>query len=407
LLLALSVASVSPQGQLVFNNRVNNVVVAPVYGIDPVDASVARRGNTPSGTPPGFQTYNGAPLSGAGFTAQLFGGSTRALRENLQPLTPATTFRTGDSAGFVVAPGVSLTVPGVPEGVPAKVILRVWDNRDGTRTNWAQVAGKPDAAKGESWAFITPPLGGPSFAPPNLIGLESFNLSTGGIRQAGIKVNFQTANAPVPLGYRMDAGESFTAYPDGLAYGWNFDHAVFASDRNATNSPDQQHDTFIDVQTNSFWEIALSNGLYGVHVSLGDPLRTNVIYRIEAESAVLFEGPPFFRGRWLERDELVWVNDGRLTLRAASANTPLCFVEIAPVDRPLLQLLSAPSSPGVVRLSFQGEVGIRYQIQSSSDLITWLPLGIAANGSGDLFHLFDTNSAGSTRRFYRAALPSP
>jgi len=403
----LSVIDVSPQGQLVFNNRVNNLVVAPVYGVDPLDASAVRNGNTSSGTPPGLQTYNGAPLSGAGFTAQLFGGSTRALSENLQPLTPATTFRTGDSAGFVVAPGFSLTVPGVPEGVPAKVILRVWDNRDGTRTNWAQVAGKPDSAKGESWAFITPPLGGPSFAPPNLIGLESFNLSTGNIRQAGIKVNFQTANAPTPTGYRMDAGQPFTVYPDGLAYGWNFDHAVFASDRNATNSVDQQHDTFIDMQTNSVWEIALSNGLYGVHVSIGDPLRTNVAYRIEAESAVLFEGPPSFRGRWLERDEWVWINDGRLTLRTDSANTPLCFVEVAPACRPLLQLLSALPLPSTIALSFKGEVGIQYQFQSSSDLITWSPLGIAENSRGDLFHLLDTNSVGSRLRFYRAALPSP
>jgi hypothetical protein len=403
----LSVTAVSPQGQLVFNNRVNNVVVAPVYDVEPTDASIARHGNTSSGTPAGFQIYNGAPLSGAGFTAQLFGGSPRALRENLQPLIPATTFRSGDSRGFVVAPGVSLTVPGVPEGAPAKVVLRVWDNRDGTRTNWAQVAAKPDVAKGESWAFITPPLGGPSFAPPNLVGLESFNLATGSIRQAGIKVNFQTASAPVPLGYRVDAGQSFAVYPDGLAYGWNVDHAVFASERNATNSFDRQHDTFIDMQTNSVWEIALSNGLYGVHVSIGDPLRTNGTYRVEAERAVAFEGPPSYLRRWLERDELVWVNDGRLTLRAGSDNTPICFVEIAPVDRPLLQQIPVSPPPGVIGLSFRGEVGIQYQILSSADLITWSPLGIAANLRGDLFHLLDTNSVGSKGRFYRAATLLP
>lgn len=390
-----------------FNNRVNNVVVAPVYGLDPIDGSAARSGNTPAGTPAGPQTYNGLPVSGAGFTAQLFGGSAQALRENLQPLVPATTFRTGDSAGFVVAPGVSLTVPGVMEGVPAKIVLRVWDNRSGTRTNWTQVAGKPDAAKGESCAFITPPLGGPSFVPPNLIGLESFNLSTGNIWRVGIKVNFQTANAPAPPGYRMDAGQVFTAYPDGLAYGWNFDHAVFASDRNATNSLDQQHDTFIDMQTNSVWEIALSNGLYGVHVSLGDPLRTNRTYRVDAEGTVLFEGAPSFRGRWLERDELVWVNDGRLTLGAGSANTPLCFVEITPVDRPFLRLLYTPSSPGATALSFKGEVGIQYQVQCSSDLTTWSPLGIAEHGRGDLFTFLDTNSLGNSLRFYRAVFPAP
>jgi hypothetical protein len=382
-------------------------VVAPIYGVEPLDASTVKRGNTPLGTPPGNESYSGGPLLGTGFTAQLFGGSTWAIRENLQPLAPATSFRTGDSAGFIVAPGVSLTVPGVPEGMPAKIVLRVWDNRSGTRTNWAQVAGKPDTAKGESWAFITPPLGGPSFAPPNLIGLESFNLSTGSVWQTGIKVNFQTADAPVPLGYRMDAGQLFTAYPDGLAYGWNFDHAVFASDRNATNALDQQHDTFVDMQADSVWEIALSNGLYGVHLSLGDPLRTNSSYRVEAEGAVIFEGAPSFRGRWLERDALVWVNDGRLTLRAGSANTPLCFIEIARIDGPIVHLLFEPPPSNTVTLSFFGEVGFQYRIQSSSDLTAWSPLGSATNGHGDLFHFIEAVASGGASRFYRAEVLPP
>src|SRR2546423_709844 len=65
-----------PQGQITFNNRVNNVVIAPVYGVEAANPNLVRNGNTSSGTPVGTQTYSGSLLAGTGFTAQLFGGPT-------------------------------------------------------------------------------------------------------------------------------------------------------------------------------------------------------------------------------------------------------------------------------------------------------------------------------------------
>src|SRR6266516_571922 len=55
--------------------------------------------------------------------------------------------------------------------------MRVWDNNYGTLTNWQQVRTNGWIARGESLPFISRPLGGSLVLPPNLEGLESFNLA--------------------------------------------------------------------------------------------------------------------------------------------------------------------------------------------------------------------------------------
>ena len=155
---------------IVFNNRVQNEVVAPVYNLEPSNPALPKVGNMP--------IYNGAPLSGAGYTAQLFGGPTNTPVTQLTALTPPTTFLSGVSAGYVVAPNRAVAVPGVNEGEVARMQLRAWHNRNGTITNWAQVLADPTIPHGESLSFITPPLGSVFTPPPNLVGLESFNLVT-------------------------------------------------------------------------------------------------------------------------------------------------------------------------------------------------------------------------------------
>jgi hypothetical protein len=57
--------------------------------------------------------------------------------------------------------------------------MRVWNSRNGTITNWQQVIDDPSIERGLSESFISPPLGGIFVPPPNLIGLESFNLTLG------------------------------------------------------------------------------------------------------------------------------------------------------------------------------------------------------------------------------------
>lgn len=168
-----------PQGQFVFNNRVSSVVVAPIFGVESGDPTLIKRGNTASGTPTGTQTYSGSPLSGAGYTAQFFGGAGDALVEELQPILPRVTFQTGALSGFVVPPPNAVVVSNVLEGENARLQLRCWDNRSGTITNWSQVIADPAIPHGESLPFLSPPLGGSFSLPPNPIGLQSLNLATG------------------------------------------------------------------------------------------------------------------------------------------------------------------------------------------------------------------------------------
>jgi hypothetical protein len=177
--LLLGICNSFPQGQIFFNNRVNNVVVGPVYDVESTDPYLQLRGNTPAGTPAGTQTYTGRPLAGTGFTAQLFAGATNATKADLEGLTPQVNFRVSEAAGFIVAPSSSVTVPGFLEGERVQLEMRAWNNRAGTITNWDQVLDDATIERGESLPFLSEPLGGPFTPVPNLNGLRSFNLSLG------------------------------------------------------------------------------------------------------------------------------------------------------------------------------------------------------------------------------------
>ena len=143
------------QGTVNFNNRVVGSVVAPVYGPDGVTG-----------------------LEGPGYTAQLFGGAAGSAEGSLVAITPTTTFRTGAGAGFIVAAG-SVTVPGVVGGASAALQLRVWENAGGTITSYADAIAS-GSLYGSSAVFDSLPLGdltaSPPTTPPNLVGLQSFNL---------------------------------------------------------------------------------------------------------------------------------------------------------------------------------------------------------------------------------------
>jgi hypothetical protein len=207
------------QGQIVFSNRITNAIIAPVYGVELSDSTLSKQGNTVSGTPAGNQTYTGALLAGSGYTAQLFGGTTNTATEDLTALSPTTVFRIDDGAGFIIAPPNALTVPGVPEGQPAKIQVRTWQNSGGI-TNWQQVLANPEIPRGESSPFISPPLGGIYFAPPNLTGLQSFNLALPSVQSDVIRLlsasyltngNFSFSfTAPTNRSYTVEASADLT-----------------------------------------------------------------------------------------------------------------------------------------------------------------------------------------------------
>jgi len=129
---------------------------------------------------------NGSPLlSGAGFTAQLFAGTTGTAWDSLTGLATAP-FATGASAGYFF--GGSAAVPGVAAGSSAAYQVRVWNSS--TFATWALAwaayqAGNPTAHVGVSgWNGVGLPtstlassnLGGGAVTPPNLTQLSAFQL---------------------------------------------------------------------------------------------------------------------------------------------------------------------------------------------------------------------------------------
>lgn len=112
----------------------------------------------------------GNPLDGAAYSAQLYGGPQGTAEAELQALGSPTTFRTGAGAGFVTPAG-AVAVPGVPEGGTATLQLRAWDNANGTITSWETAS-----IRGESNLFDAGPLGGVLQTPPNLVGLQPFQI---------------------------------------------------------------------------------------------------------------------------------------------------------------------------------------------------------------------------------------
>ena len=156
-------ASASGQGWVHFANRVPGLVDAPVSGCSGL-------------------------LSGAGYTAQLFGGPAGAADNNLMALLPQTFFRTTPSQAGIVT-NVDVVVPGVAPGRVARLQMRVWENRGGTIQSWLAAVHDPTLQSGASPSFDSPPLTPQNTSEPVVLtGLRSFTLCP---------LRFST---PVPLG---------------------------------------------------------------------------------------------------------------------------------------------------------------------------------------------------------------
>jgi glucose/arabinose dehydrogenase len=152
-----------------------------------------------------------------------------------------------------------------------------------------------------------------------------------------VKINFQPAGVPIPVGYFADTGAVFARRINGYRYGWNADISSTAVDRNAPNSPDQRYDTVIRMQPpmhpNAFWELAVPDGTYQVRVVAGDPTRTNSVYRIDAEGVLAIDGTPTAGNLWFDNTVTVTVTDGRLTITSAAGaqNNRINFIEVTEV----------------------------------------------------------------------------
>jgi len=175
-------ASAFGQGQIFFNNR--GTVGAAVYGVNPAAQTVRLTGN--STTNGGSVNYTGVPLLfGTNYTAQLWYGPAGTPEAGLQPLNTAqgtVTFRpAGSFNGFILQTAAAATLAGIPFDSSASIQMRVWDNRNGLITSWAQAIAMqqsdPTLATGYSDLFTSLPLVGPPNTPPGMAGLQSFSLT--------------------------------------------------------------------------------------------------------------------------------------------------------------------------------------------------------------------------------------
>ena len=131
-----------------------------------------------------------------------------------------------------------------------------------------------------------------------------------------LKINFQSAGAPIPEGYLPEYGEIFFEHDNGWSYGWNQNITSGARDRNNANAPDQRYDTLNHFR-GAIWEIEVPNGTYNLYFVCGDPSYTDQTNNIDVEGTFL-EDPDGPVGTGFDFDEFevtVEVNDGRLTIQ--------------------------------------------------------------------------------------------
>jgi len=176
------------QGTIVFNNRVVGVVVTHVYAPLPGSLTTSQVGNGSADTAVGGTSWAGYTVIGSSGTGGQYGGATTFAQliaapgssqaeSSLVPATPVTSFRTGACGGFIA--GQTATLGNVaPDFGAATIEMVAWDDSSGLYSTWTQasVAWLTGLiAAGESGRITIGPVGGTG-TPPNLTGMQSFNL---------------------------------------------------------------------------------------------------------------------------------------------------------------------------------------------------------------------------------------
>jgi len=192
------------QGTVVNANRAVGIVVAPIYAAEPSDNTRRITGNTADTThafPVGNQSYGGGFLYADGvhtwrtelwgIEASLWSGSSNSTDNSLIFLgananSTMRTNQTGNFAGIWNTPSGNPSVPGAAlPSSRAYFQVRVWDTKNGAIADWATLT-RPEnngVFRGFSDAFfldkqlgLTAQPPDPPNTPPNLVGLQSFNV---------------------------------------------------------------------------------------------------------------------------------------------------------------------------------------------------------------------------------------
>lgn len=174
-------ASVFAQGTITFNNRVTGSVFTRVYNVKPGagNASVQQIGNGSADTPAGTTDWSAfTTLTGANYLVALLAApGMGAAESSLVFQGAASSFRTGTAAGQWAAQTITLSNVGL--GAPATLEVFAWDNTSGSYSSpsAAFAAWKVGTiAGGTSGTFSLSAVGGDLGTPPNLTGLQSFNI---------------------------------------------------------------------------------------------------------------------------------------------------------------------------------------------------------------------------------------
>lgn len=174
-------ASVFAQGTVVLNTRLAGTTVSKVYSPKAGDPSFKQIGNSAADTPVGATDWAGFDaISGANYRAVLLSApGLDVAASSLLPNAMFVTFRTGTAAGQI--PQTTYVLDNVPAGPGGATLqLFAWDNTSGNFATGAAAwtAWQSGAiAAGVSGKFnMTASIGGGTFTPPTVVGIESFNL---------------------------------------------------------------------------------------------------------------------------------------------------------------------------------------------------------------------------------------
>jgi len=145
-----------------------------------------------------------------------------------------------------------------------------------------------------------------------------------------LAINFQPANVPTFLDFKIDSGASFNS---SKGYGWTKGPwSMGTRDRNNDISPNQTYDTMIHVAPTSVWEIIIPNGNYSVTICNGDATFAKGTQNVQIEGAPIIENQALSASsRWVEGTLDVSVTDGKLTVSFNGSTNParLAWLKIA------------------------------------------------------------------------------